>query len=846
MLPFSRAVTDETHEQMSARVAALRPAADIVQREMFAQIYGTLFDAPPEPVMLGRYMVLERRGAGGMGTVFAAWDHALQRRVALKVLHRSHGRDRQDEILREAQVLARVGDPHVVAIFDTGRDGDDSWIAMEYVDGLEIGKAVRSGGVSTGRLAQWLAEAAAGIAAAHARGVVHGDIKPSNILVASDGRARVVDFGMATVVGAPRIVGGTTGYLAPEIANGGTPTTTGDVFALCVTANELRAAQGLGPWPRRLARVIARGVERSPDVRPSIEIVAATCRTVAQAPRDRTRVVIAMGLGVTALVATWQGPTRVECELPNQSRWHGDLRSRAEAALLADGPRGERVWAQVAPVLDAQAETWTQARDVACASDLAIRSAIAACLETRELAAEGIVEALERHDGSPRADQIIAAADEAPDCTADSTELVDDHALREELVRVRVAKELGDFPRALELADAAYAEARRYGSRRDELRIAFELGDVRLLVGEPDVARELLAVAYFGAIAEGDDAIALDAAILSMRAVSMAKGDLDGAEQWRRAVLAIVERVDPPRAARVRAFDALARLAQRRGEWTLARSLTESLLGDPVAVDDDPKLRVRLGLLHASILRHEGDAQGQLATLEQVIAIAMAHHVPDHPDIGLAHVALGSALDDVGRADEAIAALRAGIEMLERAQMYDRIGDPHYLLGRALLAAGRLDEAREHFDEARSILARVRGAEHPDGVLPLVGLAEVAGAKSDLQAARTLYEQALVLAASRPGDRAHVLFALGQLDLEAQDWDSAIDRYREARVVFADAEMWRVMLTETWVGEGRALAGRGDAALARDALSLARALAEQDPPMPEFFTAIDETLASLR
>lgn len=833
MLPSVRVVAVET--QMSARVAALRPDTDVVQREMFAQIYGALFDAPPEPVMLGRYMVLERRGAGGMGTVFAAFDRALQRRVALKVLHRSHARDREDAILREARVLAKVTDPHVVAIFDVGRDGDDAWIAMEYVDGVEIGSAARAG-ASESQLAEWLAQAASGVAAAHAAGVVHGDLKPSNILVATDGRAKVVDFGMATVAGASRIVGGTTGYLAPELEGGAPPTAAGDVFALCVTATELHPH----PWPRRLARTIARGLGGA-ATRPSLAEVAAALRSVAQRPRDRTRSAIVLGVGVAVIAATYGGSTRTECDLPLQPRWQEDLRARAEAALVQ---RGEaKIWATVAPVLDARSIAWTDARDVACASSAAIRSAIASCLEAHDVAIEDLVESLERSDGSPRVDRILAAAGDAADCAVDPDVLAPlGDEVRQGLARVQVAKALGNHARALELADALAELAKREGSRRDALRIAFEIGDLRSLAGEHDIAQPLLAQAYFGAIAEGDDVLALDAAILSMRLVSMGKGDLEGAEWWRRAVLATLERTDPPRPLRARTLDALARLAQRHGDWAESRRITESLLADPEAATDSPTLQVRLGLLHAGILRHEGDGAGQLAALERVVDIAASHHVAGHPDIGLTNVAYGSALDDVGRADEAIAALQYGIAILERANMDDRIADPHYLLGRALMNAGRLDEAREHFEESREIYARVRGPEHPDELLPVIGLAEVAALKGDPQRARALYDEALVLGASRPGDRAHVVFAIGQLDLEAQHWDAALARYREARVVFADPQVWRVMLVETWVGEARALAGRGDVMEARAALAEARALAE---PMPDLLVGIEDIAKTL-
>ncbi len=846
MLPSERAVTDQARLQLSERVAALRPSADVVQREMYAQIRGALFAAPADPVMIGRYMVLERRGAGGMGTVFAAWDRALQRRVAVKVLHRSHARDREEAILREARVLARVTDPHVVAIFDVGRDGDDSWIAMEYVDGVEIGKAVQEP-TSTGRLALWLAQAASGIAAAHAGGVVHGDIKPSNILVTSDGRARVVDFGMATVVGAARIVGGTAGYLAPELAVGGPPTPSADTFALCVTANELRARQARGPWRGRLARVIARGLDPSPSARPTMEALATAFRAVAHRRRDRTRSAIVLGLGIAAIAATWPSAAQTECELPVAPRWDGELRARAEAALVAAGDDGARAWTNVAPVLDARAIAWTEARDAACTRASTTGSSVTSCLAARDAALEDLVDSLERRQTAPRGDQILAAAGDAGGCTEEHDALaVYDDDLRFGLVRVQVAKALGDFPRALELSRDLWEEARREGSRRDALRVAFELGDLRALAGEPDAAHDLLAHVYFGAIAEDDDELALHAAIASLRLASRTQLDLDDAEYWRRALLSLLARVDPPRALRVRAVDVLARHAQRRGDWGEARRLTESIVDTPEAEHDDPIVRVRIGMLHAGILRHEGDAAGQLAVLQRTAALAMARHPPDHPDIGATQTALGSALDDVGRTEEAIVALRDGIAMLERAHLYDRVADPHYDLGRALFAAGELDEAERHYERSLELFARVRGPDHPDGVLPHIGLAEVAEARGDSITARTHYDRALVLSASRPGERAHVLFAIGQLELGAGTWDAAIARYREAREVFAQPGGWRVMLVETWVGEARALAGRGDRAAARIALGRARELAEEAPALSDYIPALDEIAATLR
>lgn len=150
--------------------------------------------------MIGRYLVISRLGAGGMGIVFAAYDPELDRKIAIKLI-KSAGTQRNDiartRLLREAQALAKVEHPNVVAVYDVGTHEGSVFIAMEYIDGRT--------------LRQWLAEeprelteivgmfkaAAKGVGAAHDTGLVHRDLKPDNIMIGADGRVRVMDFGLA-------------------------------------------------------------------------------------------------------------------------------------------------------------------------------------------------------------------------------------------------------------------------------------------------------------------------------------------------------------------------------------------------------------------------------------------------------------------------------------------------------------------------------------------------------------------------------------------------------------------------------------------------------------------------
>src|SRR5262249_54400520 len=142
---------------------------------------------------LGRYILLSRIGAGGMGIVYAAYDPELDRRVALKLLRDA----RPGVALRdEARAIAKLAHPNVVAVHDVGREGDAAFVAMEYVDGTTLAEWLRERRAPAAILDAFV-QAGRGLAAAHAVGLVHRDVKPSNIMIGRDGRARVLDFGLA-------------------------------------------------------------------------------------------------------------------------------------------------------------------------------------------------------------------------------------------------------------------------------------------------------------------------------------------------------------------------------------------------------------------------------------------------------------------------------------------------------------------------------------------------------------------------------------------------------------------------------------------------------------------------
>ena len=163
---------------------------------------------------LGRYVIVERLGAGGMGVVYRAHDPELDRHVAIKVLNIGIGStagDYRARLLREGQALAKVSHPNVIAIYDVGEKGRDVFIAMELVEGKSMRQWLRAQRHPFAEVVRVFVAAGRGLAAAHAVGLVHRDFKPENVIIGNDDRVRVLDFGIA------RVAQGTD---EPELASG--------------------------------------------------------------------------------------------------------------------------------------------------------------------------------------------------------------------------------------------------------------------------------------------------------------------------------------------------------------------------------------------------------------------------------------------------------------------------------------------------------------------------------------------------------------------------------------------------------------------------------------------------
>ncbi|MEM9462744.1 MAG: serine/threonine-protein kinase [Myxococcota bacterium] len=159
---------------------------------------GDAADALGSRPMLGRYVVLGTLGQGGMGTVFEAFDRTLDRKVAVKVLHEEISREHTVRLLREAQAMAKLSHPNVVPVFEANTVDGQTFVVMELVQGQTLQHWIRQDPRPDWRqCVQVFIQAGQGLAAAHAAGLVHRDFKPSNVIIEHEGRARVLDFGLA-------------------------------------------------------------------------------------------------------------------------------------------------------------------------------------------------------------------------------------------------------------------------------------------------------------------------------------------------------------------------------------------------------------------------------------------------------------------------------------------------------------------------------------------------------------------------------------------------------------------------------------------------------------------------
>jgi serine/threonine-protein kinase len=256
--------------------------------------------AGPDGVFGGRYRLIELLGEGGMATVYRARDTRLDRDVAVKVLRPEYGRDAAfiARFRQEAQSAASLNHPNIVNVFDYGTDEAGPFIVMELVDGEDLSSVLAERGALPPTVAARIAQGVVdGLGAAHARGIVHRDVKPSNITLDRTGRVRLLDFGIARAFSEAQLTlpGTTLGsvhYFSPEQARGEAVTPQSDLYSVGLVLYEMLTGQRAWGGDSAAAVAVARltaDAPRASDIRPDVPpaLDAIVARALAREPGQR-------------------------------------------------------------------------------------------------------------------------------------------------------------------------------------------------------------------------------------------------------------------------------------------------------------------------------------------------------------------------------------------------------------------------------------------------------------------------------------------------------------------------------------------------------------------------------
>ncbi|HEY8211994.1 MAG TPA: serine/threonine-protein kinase [Myxococcaceae bacterium] len=415
----------------------------------------------PKGFSVGRYTVLEHLASGGMGSVYAAYDPDLDRRVALKVIATTSKIGADDlrwRLLREAQAMARLSHPNVAVVHEVGTISGQVFLAMEYVEGVTLREWLNQRARTWQEILGHFVQAGRGLAAAHAGGLVHRDFKPDNVLIGEDGRVRVVDFGLvrprenslgdrrsATLSTPLTAVGtllGTPRYMAPEQMRSKTPDGRADQFSFCVALYEAlyrvrpfeatslherlqqidRGAFAPPPpghgVPERIGAAVRRGLNPEPARRfRAMDDLLSTLEGVLQPARGRWRlagamVTLAVAAGVVAGGwALWQ--RRDGCAAGDaRLRQAWDSAQRATVPLaLGPGTAALDAYATRWKVANARACTEPRPRTEPAGRELAARLS---CLDRALMELRGAAVALSR--GDPGALARVGALPEPATC----------------------------------------------------------------------------------------------------------------------------------------------------------------------------------------------------------------------------------------------------------------------------------------------------------------------------------------------------------------------------------------------------------------------------------------------
>jgi serine/threonine protein kinase/tetratricopeptide (TPR) repeat protein len=831
---------------------------------------------------IGRYTVLEIIGAGGVGVVYAAYDPDLDRKVALKRLRRSKllgqteaVNQRRTRLRREAQALARLSHPNVIPVHEVATFDEQIYVIMEFVEGVTLREWITAQPRSWSEILGMYVQAGRGLAAAHAAGIVHRDFKPDNVRVGSDGRVRVLDFGLAAplreseldsyrtvdpdsddpswtdsasgeqrveLVGVPVTregqVMGTPAYMAPEQAAGGAVDARSDQFSFCVALYEslygVRPFRGRFEDPRRfrdlsrartlpgrrpedlpseVERVLVRGLSLLPDRRfPDMDALIDALSSVARGSRRLWWVPIStMLIALLAVVAFYE--RRSSPTIASCDDGHGML-----VGVWDETVTSELAAAVASSTRPYSSETWTSAaRGLDEWAKQWSRARVRACQATH-VQRQQSVELLERQ---------IACLDlqlirvEGTVAALRRLEAQPD-ALLERLTLMSLPS-LDACAAANVLAretlvptkEAAAAEAAA-------IRQALAAVEGLLGVGEYEQALARGETTLLSAAELGFEPLTAEAQLLVALALHGSHVEGDRCEQLLRDAAWSAQRSGHD-AVVVRATAVLAELSSEAGKldaaniWAgLARASLSRHGSDPSL---EPEVRRHLGALAMTA----GDYEVALVEYGRALELARERGGEHNHDYIAALRAIGDAQRELGRYEEASQTLGRARELVA-----ETLGAKHPMVPQVLDALANVEASRGQFGPAlelhRAALAineEIFGTQHPQVAKSLNNLAIIydetgryAESVETLTRARTILEREH--GAEHP-DVAFVDVNLGSALQNLGRQEEALHRYESALGVLQDSlgpTHMAVGVTRQNLGSARSALGDYGGALA--------------------------------
>lgn len=845
-LPAAERVAVEQHVARCAACADLTTwaAVDFASGSRATGREGRAFIGQLVPgVRVDRYQVLGAVGRGGMGEVYAAYHPDLDRRIALKVVSES-GADsveRRARLLREARAIARLSHPNVVTVHDAGTVGDRVYIAMEYVDGVTLDQWVASSPRTWEQVLEVFIAAGRGLAAAHAADIVHRDFKPQNVMIGKDGTVRVMDFGLARLVGdvaagvadvdAARAAAatpatatvtktgaliGTPAYMAPEQFRGEPPDARADQFSFCVALHEAlfgsrpeigeratadatkeafkRPERGVVPgW---LHDIVLRGLSTDRTRRyPSMNALLAALAAGRRRLQRRLSVAAAAAAVLLVSLGGWKIARggRIACEVPQDrlaAAWSGKLgdprREQIKRVFLASGrEQAETSWQRVSAGLDEYASQW-RAMYVQTCEATHLRGEQSA--EVLDLRMDCLANNLDQL--AALTNTLIAADRSAVGQAVTATKQLTPVA---RCADVALLKSAVPLPRdeatlrkvqALRRSIAQIEALRDLGSLPEALRQARALRSECDAIGYKPLLGQLLEI--IGLIQSTLEPLASEST-LEEAFVTAQKGRDDATAARAAADLVGVgleEGRDRDAARWARIANALLERLGPGHDRTLSW----------VAQNQGASAQVR------------GDFAGALQFYKQALALKERELGPDHPDVAISVAGIGSTLFELGRLPEAL-------QEFERAlAISSTYGDPdgHFVAatlgnkGEVLRMMGRNNEAKALLERAISLFERLP-VPPPHVGSSLESLGEVSLAEGDPFSARAHLERATRIFAEHkvhPGQAASVRFALARAIWQSGgDKHSARAHARWAQKAFANyGRAKQAQAVDKWLG----------------------------------------------